>query len=133
MVAATAASVGIMAMALLVSPLPAAAQRHGGGGGGHGISAGGGFGSGGGMRSGGGRNFSAAPSARSFSGPRARGYVYSGRGNRHARHFRGGRVYGYAPLVGGYADGGGCAYYYRRAVATGSSYWWDRYYDCVRD
>jgi len=136
LVAAMAAGVGIMTM--LVSPLPASAQRHGGGGGGggHGISAGGGGGvhsGGGGIRSGGGRSFSAAPSGRSYSGPRSRGYVYSGRGNRHVRHFRGGRVYGYAPFVGGYAYGGSCAYYYRRAVATGSSYWWDRYYDCVGD
>src|SRR5262245_14285920 len=119
LVAAMAAGDGIVT--LLVSPLPAAAQRHGGGGGGPGISAGGGVSSGGGVRCGGGRNFSAAPSGRSFSGPRARGYVYSGRGNRHVRHFRGGRVYGYAPFVGGYAYGGSCAYYYRRAVATGSS------------
>jgi len=42
-------------------------------------------------------------------------------------------VLGYAPFVGGYAYGGGCAYFYRRAVATGSSYWWSRYYDCVGD
>ena len=49
-------------------------------------------------------------------------------GRRHGR-----RVLGYAPFVGGYAYGGGCAYYYQRALATGSSYWWDRYYDCVGD
>jgi hypothetical protein len=26
---------------------------------------------------------------------------------------------------------GTCAYYYSRAIATGSAYWWNRYYDCV--
>jgi hypothetical protein len=78
------------------------------------------------------RSFSGSPAARSFSGshPRVQGYVNRG-GQRHARHFRGGGVYGYAPFVGGYAYGGTCAYYYERAVSSGGSYWWDRYYDCV--
>ena len=77
------------------------------------------------------RSFNSSPGVRSFSRSRPQGYVNRGNGGRHARHFRGGRVYGYAPFVGGYAYGGTCAYYYRRAVATGSSYWWQRYYDCV--
>ena len=74
-----------------------------------GISAGGGMRSGGGVRSGA-RSFSGSPAARSYSGSRPRGYVNRGGDGRHARHFRGGRVYGYAPFVyGGYAYGGGLA------------------------
>jgi hypothetical protein len=95
-------------------------------GGGHGVRS-----SGAGMRFGA-LSFNGAVGVRSFSGARSQGYVNGGGGGgRQARHFRGGRVLGYAPLVGGYAYGGGCAYYYQRAVATGSSYWWDRYYDCA--
>jgi hypothetical protein len=63
-----------------------------------------------------------------------RGRISGGDGR---RHFRRGGAFGYVPY--GYDDGpygyydGGCRYYYRRAVATGSSYWWNRYYDCVGD
>jgi hypothetical protein len=72
---------------------------------------------------------------RSFSGKasRSRAFVTGSGGVRHAGRRHGGRVLGYAPYVGGYAYGGGCAYYYQRAVATGSSYWWQRYYDCTGD
>ena len=72
----------------------------------------------------------------SGSGPRVYGYVNRGDGGRHVRHFRGGRAFGYAPYGyydGNYAYGGGCSYYYQRAVETGSSYWWDRYQDCIGD
>ena len=27
--------------------------------------------------------------------------------------------------------GGGCRWLYRNAIATGSAYWWDRYYACI--
>jgi hypothetical protein len=27
--------------------------------------------------------------------------------------------------------GGGCSWLYRNALATGSSYWWNRYYECI--
>ena len=30
-----------------------------------------------------------------------------------------------------YTYGGGCGWLYRQAVATGSDYWWDRYYRCT--
>ena len=28
--------------------------------------------------------------------------------------------------------GGGCGWLYRNAKATGSAYWWNRYYECIR-
>ena len=27
--------------------------------------------------------------------------------------------------------GGGCGWLYRNAINTGSSYWWNRYYECI--
>ena len=37
------------------------------------------------------------------------------------------------PTNGGYYSYGygGCAWLYAQAVASGSGYWWQRYYDCV--
>jgi hypothetical protein len=118
-----AAIASAAAIALFAGIEPASAQK-GGHGGGHAMS-------GGGARSGGARSFSGSASAR--SAPRAQGFVNRGGSGRHVGHARGGRVLGYAPFVGGYAYGGGCAYYYQRATATGSSYWWQRYYDCAGD
>lgn len=73
---------------------------------------------------------------RSFSGDRSRTYSYTprydrrGDRRRHGRRFRRDRFFLYgAPLYDTYAYGT-CAYYYRRAVATGSQYWWNRYYSC---
>lgn len=135
--------------------IDSAAARDGGGGGGRGggggggsahASGGGGGGraySGGGGRSGhfsgrssSGRSF--APS-RSFSsrgevGRRSSGRVYGYRHSGHGHHRHRGRVVVGLPYVYGYSDYsdyGSCGYYYRRAVNTGSSYWWDRYYDCI--
>jgi hypothetical protein len=31
-----------------------------------------------------------------------------------------------------YSYGGSCGWLYRNAIATGSDYWWDRYYRCTR-
>jgi hypothetical protein len=132
---------------------PAAARNGGGGGGGgghvsggsggHAFSGGGGHAYSGGHS--GGRSFSGhtgSRSGRSFStsrslsghgsrhsGARSYGYRHAGRGHhRHHGHFVGVPfVYGYSD----YYDYGSCGYYYRRAIATGSSYWWDRYYDCI--
>ena len=54
-------------------------------------------------------------------------------GRRHLRHERGGVfIYGY-PYYDSYAYSDTCAWLHRRALATGSSYWWNRYYDCVED
>jgi hypothetical protein len=124
----------VVGLALFATHAPAAAQKSSGG---ASVAVGGAHASGAGGARSGARSFGGSPGAGSYSGSGARvhGYVNRSRGgDRHVRHFRGGRVYGYAPFGtydGGYAYSGGCSYYYRRAVATGSSYWWDRYYDCV--
>jgi hypothetical protein len=100
--------------------VPAAMAAHGGhGGGGHG---------GGGARASAPR--SGGPSIRSSGASAARVYGWrSGGGARHAfnRRGRGVGVYGYNDGDYGY---GGCGYLYSRAVATGSSYWWNRYEAC---
>jgi hypothetical protein len=78
------------------------------------------------------------PSPRSSSRDGGRAYSdaprFDGRdGRRHGRRFHGDRFfYGAVPLYGTYGYGP-CAYYYERAVATGSGYWWDRYYACTGD
>ena len=38
------------------------------------------------------------------------------------------RPYGYYRRPGYY--GGGCGWLYRNALATGSGYWWSRFYEC---
>lgn len=56
-------------------------------------------------------------------------YGYYARRKRpsHYRYFR-----GYPRPYFGYGSySGGCGWLYRRAVATGSRYWWNRYYECV--
>jgi hypothetical protein len=79
-----------------------------------------------------------------FIGARSLGVRhYSGKAFhfRHAHHFRGRRLFiGAAPLAygayyygGPYSYGDGCYWLKRRARATGSSYWWDRYYACIYD
>ena len=71
----------------------------------------------------------AGPSVRGSGASAARVYGWrSGGGARHAfhRHGRGVGVYAYD---GDYGYGG-CGYLYSRAVATGSSYWWNRYEAC---
>ena len=122
----------------------AAAQR-GHGGSGPALSASGGGGaarsSGGAGRSfsGGGRSIGSGRSlgSRSFGGNSGtRVYGYTRRGGRgHARHFRGGRafLYGAPAAYGVYSYARSCDYYYRRALASGSDYWWDRYYACTGD
>ena len=135
----------IAALFLVASSVEQAAAQRGGRDGG-GPSAGGGRGPSGGPSAGGGRGPSAGPAgprfdgrgpgARSFSRDGSRGYSYAPRfddrdGRRHGRRFRGDRfIYGAVPFYGAY-EYGPCAYYYQRAVATGSGYWWDRYYACA--
>ena len=50
------------------------------------------------------------------------------------RHYGGGKHYrygyGWYGLPYGYY-GGGCGGLYRKAIATGSPYWWNRYYQCT--
>jgi hypothetical protein len=65
------------------------------------------------------------------------GYKHKGKNNgrdhdrRHVNVHR--RYYGWYgwPYVSYGYYGGGCGWLYRNAVATGSSYWWNRYYACT--
>lgn len=72
---------------------------------------------------------------RGGGGPKAwKGRKFAGdfkhhRFNKGHRRFRGYAIYG-VPYVYGYGGYGGCEWLYRRAIATGSPYWWDRYYAC---
>lgn len=56
--------------------------------------------------------------------------------SRHSRSFihRHGRRHVWAPgIIFWFYDGyyyGNCSWLYRRAIATGSPYWWERYYQC---
>ena len=86
---------------------------HGGGGHGGGGHGGGGFhgDGGGGFRGGGGVAFRAAPVFRSATVVR----------RSHVR---------YVPRAYGYGYAGACADLRHRAIVTGSSYLWQRYYDC---
>ena len=60
---------------------------------------------------------------------RGGGYGHYYRHKHYGHQYRG---YGYYGWYGwpGY-HGGGCGWLYRRAVATGSPYWWNRYYECI--
>jgi len=53
--------------------------------------------------------------------------------HKHHGHYRHYGYYGWygRPYFGYGYYGGGCGWLYRRAIATGSPYWWDRYYDCI--
>lgn len=116
---------------------PAVAQHAHGGrtfGGGGGVKS---F-SGGGMRSySGGRSYGGTRQySRTFGSPAfgsSRVYAHRSHSGRHHRHHFRGRtfVYGYPYVDGYYAYSDGCYWLRHRALATGSSYWWDRYYDCI--
>jgi hypothetical protein len=77
-------------------------------------------------------NTTQAPMTRSYGGSRT--YAYGERSHRH-RHGR--RFYGYGyldddyPGYGYYAYGQSCDWLRHRALATGSRYWWNRYYACI--
>lgn len=107
--------------------------------GGHGIGGGHGFGGGPSFHSGGGGHGPGGGGGARFHGGGPS--FYSGGGHHghdhgHHHHFRG--FYG-APFVGygayyAYRDyGDDCRWLRRRALATGSPYWWDRYYACIED
>jgi hypothetical protein len=120
---------------------PAAAKQGGHSGGGKSFG-GGGKSFGGSMRSfsgnksfGGSRQFSRTFRSPSFGSSRVYGYR-SGKHHRHHghRHFRGRNfVYGYPVYESYYGYSDSCYWLRRRALATGSSYWWNRYYDCIND
>ncbi len=69
------------------------------------------------------------------------GRHYGGGGHHHGpRRFRGYGFgaypfygYGGSYYYGGSSGYGECGYLRRRALATGSRYWWNRYYDCIDD
>ena len=126
------------------SPIQLVAQH--GGGGGRGIGGGGrGIGRGGGggsmhFRGGSGPRFHGSPGARFRGGSGAR--YHGPRGGHHHHHhgprFRGyyWPYYGYGAYSDYYYDDYGydeCAPLRRRAAATGSRYWWSRYYACIGD
>lgn len=56
-------------------------------------------------------------------------FNHHNKGHRGHRKFRGFAFYG-APYVYAYSAYGSCDWLYRRAIATGSPYWWNRYYAC---
>lgn len=126
--AAAAAIAGLFAVAGTFDAPAQAAEKGGGGPGGNAQAAG--------KSSGHAQNRAARSSNRHVTTHRAEsGHSRSGHARSgHTAHRRSGRrSYGYrsGPSVGVVIGGTSCAYYHRRALATGSSYWWNRYYDCV--
>jgi hypothetical protein len=137
-------AVGAAAFLALAGAVSTAdAGRGGGGKGGGGKGGGGGFkgvsihhmgGGGAKFRSGGGSMAKFHSGGSKFKG-------YSGGGNFKSygkKHAHGGKGHGKHvqfrrfPWYGLYTyGGGGCGWLYRQAVATGSDYWWNRYYQCT--
>jgi hypothetical protein len=70
-----------------------------------------------------------------FSGYRRHGVQnWAQRGPGNFRRHRGRGFAGFYPYYGDYYSygyGGACGWLYAQAVANGSSYWWQHYYDCV--
>jgi hypothetical protein len=124
----------------------------GGGRGGHGGHGGhGGFKGGGkaySFKGGGGGGFKAYRGGGNWSGYKGGKYHYKGGGKQYAyknynhnynhyKHYKNyghynRRFYGWPYIAYGAGYGyGGCGWLYRNAVATGSAYWWNRYYNCT--
>jgi hypothetical protein len=129
----------------------------GGGGGGRGFKGSGGggggfkaYGSGGGFKAyrggGGGRYAYRSGSNPWYNYKGGKNYAYKNYGNHnryknygnynryknygHYNNYR--RFYGWPYIAYGAGYGyGGCNWLYRNAVATGSAYWWNRYYNCT--
>jgi hypothetical protein len=78
--------------------------------------------------------------SRLYRGPRHAGPGPGLGSGHHHHHHRGHRgLYFGVPFVaygayygGDYGYGSGCGWLRRRAEATGSSYWWARYQDCIQ-
>jgi hypothetical protein len=90
---------------------------------------------------GGGKSFRYSGGGNQFKGSsHGKHYAYGGKWpsndnfNHHNKHHNYYRRSGYYPWYGlplySYY-GGGCGWLYRKAVATGSDYWWNRYYQCT--
>jgi len=116
--------------------------KHGGGhhGGGHhggGHHGGGHHGGGHHAHHGGGGKHPHSGGGKRYYGGGGKHHAYRGGGyghyyrHKHYGHYRG--YYGWysRPYFGYGYYGGECGWLYRRAIATGSPYWWDRYYDCM--
>lgn len=65
---------------------------------------------------------------RMHRGPGVRNWAY---GSGNYRRYRGRGYAGFYPYYYGGYGYGGCAWLYAQAAANGSSYWWQRYYECV--
>jgi hypothetical protein len=140
-------AVGAAAFLALAGAVSTAdAGRGGGGKGGGGKGGGGGFkgvsihhmgGGGAKFRSGGGsmaKFHSGGSKFKGYSGGgnfKSYGKKHAHGGKGHGKHVQF-RRFGYYPWYGLYTyGGGGCGWLYRQAVATGSDYWWNRYYQCT--
>ena len=136
----TLAATALAALFIASGSFEPAAARDGRGG--HSFSGGGKF-SGGGVRSysggqrfygGGTRQYSGTFKSPSIGSSRLYAYKSPDGHHRHHRHFRGRTfVYGYPYVDSYYGYSDSCYWLRRRALATGSSYWWNRYYDCIND
>ena len=146
----TALFASLVAAGLMSIAASSEARQGSGGGGGY---SGGGHWSGGGMRSGGGGQSSGMP-GRSYGGGMS-GKVYGGGMSGKAygggtsgkvygyanrphfgkhfqhHHHRHHRVFALAPYYADYGYSDGCYWLKSRAIYSGSSYWWNRYYDCI--
>ncbi|MGZ5889280.1 MAG: hypothetical protein ACXWJS_01620 [Hyphomicrobium sp.] len=66
-----------------------------------------------------------------YRGP-GRNWAYGSGNFRRHRGYGYGYGYGYGGFYPYYYGGyGGCGWLYAQAAANGSSYWWQRYYECV--
>jgi hypothetical protein len=93
-------------------------SRGGGGGKGH-AGRGSGGGKGHARGGGGGRSHANRGGGKRHYGGGGKRHAYKGKHHRHGSYGRPYSSYGY---------GGGCGWLYRKARATGSRYWWNRYY-----
>ena len=129
-----AVTVAAMAIWAVVTTGGGHAYRGGGGHyrGGHAYRGGGGHYGGGHVYRGGGSHYRgrhySAPKHYYHRGGGHKNYTYKNyKYRRYGRYYRNYGWYGW-----GYAYGyGGCAWLRRQALITGSSYWWQRYYDCI--
>jgi hypothetical protein len=107
--------------------------RGGGGGGGHADGGGGGGGHAhrGGGGGGGKHAYGGGGGKRHYGGGGGKRH-YGYKGGRHGSYgkHRRHRYSGWYGVPYGYY-GGGCGWLYRNAIATGSRYWWNRYYECT--
>ena len=108
----------------------------GGGGGGHALRGGGGGGRYAYRGGGGGGRYAYRGGGKYHGYKGGKHYAYKNYGNynryKNYGHYNRYRRYGWygLPYIS-YGYGGGCNWLYRNAVATGSSYWWNRYYQCT--